>query len=138
MTSASGFPESVRSVYESYDEATLAGLLRLRALVLEVAQDTPEVGPINEGLKWGQPSFLTKPRTGSTIRIDATKEHDPGRFAMYFICTTNLVDRSREAFGDIFHYEGNRALIFEDVETLPVAELRECIAMALTYHLRKQ
>lgn len=137
METTPPLPDSVRSAYASYDGQVLAGLLRLRELVFDVAREIPEVGPIREELKWAQPSFLTRPRIGSTIRIDAVNANRPGSFAMYFICSTNLVDRFREMFGDAFRYEGNRALIFEDLETLPETELRECIAMALTYHLRK-
>lgn len=137
MEPAPELPDSVRSAYESHEGHVLAGLLRLRELLFEVARDIPEVETITEELKWGQPSFLTQPRTGSTIRIDAIRETDAGIFAMYFICTTNLVGRFREQFGDTFVYEKDRALIFESADTLPETELRECIAMALTYHLHK-
>lgn len=137
MKTTPPLPDSVKLTYESYDGEVLAGLLRLRERVFEVAQDTPAVESISEEIKWGQPSFLTRPRAGSTIRIDATRGLGPERFAMYFICSTNLVDQFREQFGNVFRYEGNRALLFQDAHTLPEAELRECIAMALTYHLRK-
>jgi len=40
-------------------------------------------------------------------------------------------------FGDVFTYEKDRALLFRVDESLPTNELRECVAMALTYHLPK-
>lgn len=55
--------------------------------------------------------------------------------AMYFICHTNLVERFESMFGDAFAYEGNRALLFSVGDDHRANELRECVAMALTYHL---
>lgn len=37
-----------------------------------------------------------------------------------------------------FSFEGNRALVFEEAEAMPVQALRYCIAAALTYHRGKQ
>lgn len=127
---------SVEAVYRSHDGKRGKRLRELRTLVLDVADKTTGVGEIEECLKWGQPSFVTNhPKSGSTIRIDAVKDAD-NKYAMYFICNTNLVDRFREQYPDTFHYEGNRALIFDVRDQIPEAELRHCIAMALTYHLK--
>ena len=56
---------------------------------------------------------------------------------MYFICHTNLVESFNDLFGDVFAYDGNRALLFTVGEDIPENELRQCVAMALTYHLSK-
>jgi hypothetical protein len=56
---------------------------------------------------------------------------------MYFICHTNLVAAFKGLFGDLFSYDGNRALMFDVGDEVPENELRECVAMALTYHLNK-
>lgn len=112
----------------------LRDLLALRDLILKTATETEGVGQIEETLKWGQPSFLTaKPKSGSTIRLDAV---DDTHYALYFICHTHLVDKFRELYPDAFTYNGNRALVFEIGQNLPVPELKHCIAMALTYHLK--
>ena len=104
-------------------------------LVLDVAEKTDGVGQIEECLKWGQPSFVTKkPKSGSTVRIDEVGGTDD-KYAMYFICNTNLVERFREQYPDTFDYEGNRAIIFDVTDEVPEIELRHCVAMALTYHL---
>jgi len=76
-------------------------------------------------------------KSGSTIRIDAIKG-DAARCAIYFICHTNLVERFRELYGDALRFEGNRGIVLDVREKLPVEELRHCIAMALTYHLEKR
>lgn len=56
---------------------------------------------------------------------------------MYVHCQTTLLDSFKECFGDTFRYEGNRAIIFSETESIPDAKLSECIALALTYHLEK-
>ncbi|WP_158560370.1 hypothetical protein [Paenibacillus contaminans] len=38
---------------------------------------------------------------------------------------------------DVFNYEGNRAIVFAEIDEIPVVELKQCIALALTYHTRK-
>lgn len=128
----------VRAIFESYPEETRARLLALRRLILETAAETQGVGHLEETLKWGQPSYLTSAtKAGSTIRIDRTRSDD-GHYAMYFHCQTNLVATFRELYPDVFTYEGNRSILFEPDGDLPMAELRHCISMALTYHLRKK
>ena len=70
----------------------------LRRMIFDVAKTTPGVGRLEEALRWGQPSYIT-PETGSgsTIRIDHIK-NDPMKFAMYFICTSGLIDDSKELY----------------------------------------
>lgn len=125
----------MKACFEHPDASTRAKLAELRRLVFETAAETPGVGELAETLKWGQPSYTPKrPRTGSSVRIATNGE---GRPALFFICHTNLVDRFREIYADTLTFEGNRALVFDPGETLPEAELKHCIAMALTYRLRK-
>lgn len=122
----------------SYPEVAQPGLMALRDLIFETAAETEGVGSIEETLHWGQPSYLTSETgSGSTIRIGALGDSEPSGYAMYFICTTNLVDTFKSAFGETFAYDGNRALLFRSDEPVPQSELRECIAMALTYHSSK-
>lgn len=125
---------AVPEIYQGYAEPLRRELLALRDLILSAATETDGVGQIEETLKWGQPSFLTsKPKSGSTIRMDAINENS---YALYFICHTHLVESFKELYPDTFTYQGNRALVFETGQPLPVAELKHCIAMALTYHLK--
>lgn len=55
---------------------------------------------------------------------------------MYFNCQTTLVDTFRTLFPEL-RCEGNRAILFEVGEELPVDALSQCITLALTYHSRK-
>jgi hypothetical protein len=87
-------------------------------------------------LKWGQPSYLTvESKSGSTVRIDQVKS-SPSQYAVYFHCQTDLVETFREIYPKL-SYSGNRAILLDAAEKLPEAELRHCVALALTYHLRK-
>ncbi|MEM7069184.1 MAG: DUF1801 domain-containing protein [Pseudomonadota bacterium] len=125
----------VEEVYAGYRGLRGEKIRELRALVLDVAVKTEGVGQIEECLKWGQPSFVTvKPKSGSTIRIDAVNDSET-KYAMYFICNTNLVSRFRDIYPDKFEYSGNRAVTFVTSHPVPEEELRHCIAMALTYHV---
>ena len=128
----------VAAVFDSYPTDLRKPLLRLRQLILETAASTDGVGALEETLKWGQPSYLTaKPKTGSTIRIDRVKGRE-GKYALYVHCQTNLVSTFREIYPDSFSYEGNRSIVFDAADGLPEEELRHCISLALTYHLRKR
>ncbi|WP_379134042.1 hypothetical protein [Paenibacillus sp. sgz500958] len=84
------------------------------------------------------PAYVTAEfKSGSTIRIDRRKFSDT-QYAMYYNCQTTLVDTFRTAFPNELRYEGNRAIIFENDDNIPVEELKTCIAWALTYHSAKR
>ncbi len=79
-------------------------------------------------------SYLAK--KGSTIRMD-WKAKAPNQYAMYFKCTSKLVETFKEVYGDIFKYEKNRAIVFDLEDEVPKEELKECIRLALHYHSLK-
>jgi len=85
----------VKAAFAAYPASVKADLLRLRDLVFDVAANTEGVGPLQETLKWRQPSHLTpQSKSGSTIRLDAIARQ-PGRYALYFHCQSGLVDHFR-------------------------------------------
>jgi len=124
----------VMEVYNGYPQKWREKTLHIRQLVLDVATELKEVATLEETLKWGEPSYLTG--TGSTIRI-AWLRSKPEQYGIYFNCRTKLVDTFQELFGDTLVYEGNRAIIFKYDDLIPEKELRECVKLSLTYHLRK-
>ena len=127
----------VAAVLDSYPDDVRSALLVLRQLILATARETDSVGAIEEALKWGQPAYLTsETRSGSTIRLAPTGAQSAHGYAMSFICHTKLVERFEELFGDVFVYDKRRALLFTVDEDVSENELRECVAMALTYHVR--
>ena len=128
---------AVAAVLDSYPKPLKSKLLALRALILDTARKTDGVGAIEEALKWGQASYLTsESKSGSTVRIDRVKSADD-QVAVYFHCQTNLVETFRELYPEL-SFGGNRAILLEADRKLPEAELRHCVALALTYHLGKR
>jgi hypothetical protein len=121
----------VETVFGQYPVKARKKLLILRKLIIEVAKETEGIEQLEQTLKWGEPSYLTK--HGSTIRVD-WKANQPNQYAMYFKCTSKLVPTFKEVFGNTFNYEGNRAIAFSLEDDIPVLELKKCIAAALTYH----
>ena len=112
-------------------------LLHLRELIFVAAADLPGIGGLVETLKWGQPAYLTgKPKTGSTVRIDAFGGRDES-YAMFFHCQTTLVESFRLLYPQTFAFEGKRAIRFALRDRIPEAELKHCIALALTYHAKR-
>jgi hypothetical protein len=127
----------VANVLESYPRPIGSKLLALRKLILDTARATEGVGALEEALKWGQVSYLTsESKSGSTIRIDRVKSAED-QVAVYFHCQTNLVETFRELYPEL-SFSGNRAILLDASEKLPEAELRHCVALALTYHLNKR
>lgn len=124
----------VAAAFKAFPPAARRKLMALRRLILKTAAATKGVGKIEETLKWGEPAYLAK--SGSTIRL-GWKQEKPGEVAMYFICTTNLVDRFRELYPRELRYAGNRAVLLDVRQTIPQSPLRHCIEMALTYHRRR-
>ena len=116
---------------KSYPDFVRDKMQFLRELVLETAQEIPEVTNLEETLKWGEPSFLNK--NGSTLRMD-WKEKIPNHYQMYFNCTSRLVETFKLVFGDLFEYEKNRAIIFQLDQEIPVTEWKKCIKATLVYH----
>ena len=66
------------------------------------------------------------------------KPKKPDQYALYFQCTSRLVDTFRMVFDHKFQYEGKRAIVFKLSQEIPVEELKECIKTTLTYHKVKQ
>lgn len=124
----------IEALLDSHSEPARSALQRLHRLILKTAAATPGVGQIEQGLRWGQPSYLTK--TGSTIRIDALKGSG-SQYALYVHCQTDLLASFRDLYGDALTYEGKRALIFDAAEPLDEDVVAHCIALTLTYHSRR-
>ena len=124
----------ISNKFDTYPSQAKKKLLKLRELILETALETDGIDSIEETLKWGEPSYLSK--LGSTIRID-WKEKTPHQYAMYFHCQTKLVDTFKELYRNELQFEGNRAIVFDLDGKIPQDILKHCILLALTYHRRK-
>ncbi len=121
----------VEQIFSSYPSDIRKKMLALRSLVLEAAREIDGISYIEETLKWGEPSFIT--RNGSTLRMD-WKPKSPDQYAVYFKCTSKLVETFRTVFENTFTFEGSRAIIFHLNDTIPEKELKSCIKATLNYH----
>jgi len=125
----------VANVFSDYPMEVVSHMEALRRLVLMAASEIETLDELEETLKWGEPSYLTK--HGSTVRID-WKAKNPNQYAVYFKCTSKLVPTFKTIYKDTFTFENNRAIIFKLNEPIPKQELKHCIKLALTYHKVKQ
>lgn len=133
-----GFSDpAVKAAFDQHPPAIKARLMALRQLIFETAAGIDGVGPLDETLKWKQPSYLTTTTgSGSTIRIDRIK--DTNWYALYFNCNTNLVEKFRALYPQDLDYGGNRSIILSLDDEFPEPALRHCIGLALTYHRSKR
>ena len=121
----------VDQVFHDYPDIVRDKILALRSVILQTAAGMEEVNYLEETLKWGEPSYLAK--NGSTIRID-WKSRSPEQYAIYFKCTSRLVETFKTIFKSTFAYEGRRAIVFKLDDEIPRQELQKCIKAALSYH----
>ena len=124
---------AIENTIDDYPEKAKAKFYEIRSLILEVARDNG-LGDIDETLKWGQPSYLSK--SGSTIRLD-WQQKTPNSISVFFNCKTILVETFKEVFGESLVYEGNRIVLVPLDKECP-QELETCILMALNYHKLKR
>lgn len=128
----------VAAVFDAYPKRMRTRLMFLRNMIFEMASITEGVGELEETLKWGSPSYLTTPTgSGTTIRIDRISSQE-GKYALCVHCQTTLVGPFRKIYGDEFVYDGNRGVILDERDEIPVKELNHFIYLALTYHLHKK
>ncbi|WP_424930312.1 DUF1801 domain-containing protein [Amaricoccus tamworthensis] len=130
--------DEVALVFQGFPSPARETVSEIRELIFSVADSTDGVGPLTECLKWGEPAYLTeKTKSGSTIRL-GWKSAEPEICMMHFICHSGLIDTFWERFEDVLEFRGNRSIVLQAGEALPEDYLRACIALALTWHLRKK
>lgn len=120
---------TIKQKFDTYPEDVALVLNKVRELIFSVAEQDG-IDDLVETLKWGEPSYISK--IGSVIRFD-WKTKSPDQFCLYFNCQTKLIETFKEVYGDIFRYEGNRAIVFNRGQTIPLKELAACISMSLRY-----
>ena len=121
----------VQSVFDKYPEFVRGQMLELREIILTTAAQIEGITTLEETLKWGEPSYLAK--GGSTLRMD-WKAKNPKQYALYFKCTSRLVETFRAVYPDQLKFETNRAVVFDLEQPLPVKAITNCIRATLRYH----
>lgn len=122
--------KEIQSLLDSYPEPARGYLLQIREMIFDIADDE-NLGPINESLKWGEPSFASK--KGSPVRMD-WKAKNPNVVSLFFHCQTTLVETFKEVHSHSLVFAGNREIIISLENPMPSQELRGCLTMALRYH----
>lgn len=123
-------PEVV-AVFAEYPDFVRPKMQYLRELVIKTAKEIEGINELEETLRWGEPSYICK--KGSTLRMD-WKAKSPDQYAMYFKCTSRLVETFKLVFENKFQFEGKRAIVFQIDQKIPEKELKECIRATLSYH----
>jgi hypothetical protein len=130
--------KKVETVFDSYPKHLRRKLDQVRDVIFEVATSTEGVGPLEETLKWGQPSYLTNDtQSGTTVRIGRLG-WEKDKYALLVHCQSDVLNQFRTSFGKEFDYDGNRGIILDAKNDLPEEAVRHFIWLALTYHLRKK
>ena len=132
-TNSRGMSPAVRAAFDALEPEAREALLNLRELVFDVADETPEIGPVEEVLRWGQPSYITpSKKAASTLRLSVPKN---GTFAIFAHCQSSVISDYVSLFPDQDRIDGNRAVLFDDVSQIDPKRHGLLIKSALTYHL---
>lgn len=119
------------AAFKVYPQLPKKRLLYLRELIIQTAQETQGVVKLDLNLKWSEPAFRSN--IGSTLRID-WKSKNPEQYALYFQCSSRLIETFRLVYEPKLRFEGNRAIILNLDQEIPIYELKECIKACLRYH----
>lgn len=128
----------VAATYDTYPDRYRKRLMELRSLILQTADQHPEIGKVEETLKWGEPSYLPmKKNIGSTVRLNWRPAYGE-KVGLFVMCSTTLISEFKTHYPSELAFEGKRCVWVPLKGALPVEPLQHCIALALTYHLRKR
>jgi hypothetical protein len=121
----------IERAFAAFEAGPRGALEEARLMIFEVAAALDEVSGIEESLKWGQPSYAPKPKTGTPIRLSVTKA---GALTLFVNCQTTLVaDLAANNPHDLATIDNRAVLLPETVTDHP--GLRSFVKVALTYHL---
>ena len=124
----------VEKAFDQLNPEARKGLMVLRQLIFETASELPQVGRIEEALRWGQPAYLTpETKSGSTIRLGIPKG---ARFGLFVHCQSRIIPEYIATFPAWDRIEGTRALLFDHPNEIEPLRHGWLIKRALTYHLK--
>ena len=125
-------PDPIQAAFDAHPAPVRARLLDLRARILDIGAALP-IGPIEESLKWGQPSYATPQTKAATpIRLGATKDGTP---AIFTHCQSGVIGQVRAISPPGVTFDGTRALHLPLDSPPPDDIIDALIRTALTYRL---
>lgn len=122
-------PSHVSDVIHHYSPETREGVLQLRNLIYRVADTVPEIGRLEEGLRWGQPAYRAP--KGATLRLGPHRE---ACFALFAHCQSRIISSYAQSFPGWDRIDGNRAILFDTTAQVEPERLSYLIRHALHYH----
>lgn len=135
MTPDFASPDAARC-FALNDPEARKGLLTLRALIFSTAEQLPQIGRLEETLRWGQPAYLTPDtKAGTTLRLGP---HKAARFALFVPCQSRVIPDYIAAFPAWDRIDGTRAVLFERAEDVEPLRHGWLIRHALSYKLPKR
>lgn len=130
-------PSPLLSKVARWPEPAQQALWHCRSVFHKVADDA-DVGALDETLKWGQPSWRpTKPRTGSTLRMDWNPKF-PDRLSLFVDCKTDLAARMKDMYPNLPENDGQRHLAIDLTAPLPDQAIAHLADLTFTYHRAKR
>ena len=130
-------PAPLLAQIASWPTAAQHMLWTCRALFHDIAEQA-EVGTLDETLKWRQPSWRpTKPRTGSTLRMDWNPKF-PDKLSLFVDCKTDLAARMQDIYPDLPVNDGQRHIAIALDAPLPKQAIAHLAEMTFTYHRAKR
>ncbi len=99
-------PDPVAAAFADMPASEAAKLMEAHALIHAEAARLG-IGPLEDTLKWGQPSVVPPKTSGTTIRLGLLG----GKAAVFVHCQTSIIETARETFGGVAEFSGNRALV---------------------------
>ena len=129
-------PAEVQAAYDACTDPVRLGMLRLRELVFAQAALMPQIGPLTEALRWGEPAFLTL-QTGAacSLRIGPVKQ---GGFGLFVHCKSGLIPAFQAGPGAGLRFSGTRAVLFDSAAAIDPVQISLLIAQALGFHIAKR
>ncbi len=125
--------QDIKAKFSKFSETQRDGLMLLRSLIFAEAQTLPQIGPLQEVLKWGQPSYVTpESKAATTLRLGT---HQKAEFALYAHCQSTVIASYEARFPGWDRIDGNRAVLFNNLAEIEPFRLKTLIRHALTYHL---
>lgn len=122
----------IENAFAEFESGPRASLTAMRQLIFEVGAELDEVSSIEESLKWGQPSYAPKPKTGTPIRLGVTKDGTP---TLFVHCQTTLVSDLEANNPHDLRTIDNRAVVLPGGAVADNGGLRGFVKAALKYHL---
>ncbi|MEP5732549.1 MAG: hypothetical protein ABJL67_24625 [Sulfitobacter sp.] len=130
-------PQPLLDIIAHWSDPAQQAVWICRTLFHQISTER-DIGPLDETLKWGQPSWRpVRPRTGSTLRM-GWRQADADHLAFFVDCKTNLAAQMQDIYPDVFQNDGKRALLLPLSRPFAEQAVAHLAELTFTYHQRKR